>query len=213
MKPQKKIVVQRTEITVYVANDGTEFTNSSDCRSYEEERREKSLENSPDVIECKDAEDCPPFDGDEYYDHSYRWFKPLNTNGIELLNKLFGTSLNDKYIGEWLCLEICDDDIYTLLASDSVNYAKKMCEMLGIDDELDFMLDFAKSAEKSFDYDNNHELEMLRILWTAYCLHNNLAVDTDDYINKFDKIWSIIEDNISDNSRTRFETFMSENLR
>ncbi len=214
MKSQKKTVVQKKEITVFIAEDGTEFDNMNDCLAYEEEWKNKLLDESPNIIECKEAEDCMPFDGNEYYEnHEYRWFKPLNSEGVNLINRLFDILLNISHIGKWVCLEFCDDDIYTSLLDDSIDYAKRMFELFSTDEELEYMLNFVKSAEEPFDYNNDSELKTLRVLWTAYCLHKNLDADTDKYTDKLDKIWSALENNINDNKRVKFEIFMSEYLR
>ncbi len=214
MKIQKRKVILEKEVTEYIAEDGTAFDNMNDCREYEEEWRNKLLDESPDVIECKEAKDDMPFDGCEYNeDISFRWFKPLNTNGTALINKLFSTDLDERYVDDWLCLELCDDAVYVSCLDSSVDYAKRMLETFGIDDELKFMRGFAKSAD--FDYDNNYELKTLRILWTAYCLHKNLDTDTSKYDSKLSEIWEVLSGKsplIRDAGFEKFNRYMCKHL-
>lgn len=109
MKTEIRTVMVPKEKAFWVADDGTTFEKESDCVDYELEAYRKQLGNSKDVIECKEARDRSPFDGGEYPEgNNYRWFKPLNESGVELLNKAFPSSyakLGDDSIDNWHCVE------------------------------------------------------------------------------------------------------------
>lgn len=132
MVTKKGTIFEEKKIDFYIANDGTKFKSRNDCLEYEQQMSDKRLKESPDVIECEDAEEYMPFNGEEYYEnHTFRWFKPLNKNGIELLNEVFGDIVDNEYIGEWTCLEISDDDVYTTRLSNCIEYVKTVLGKLG----------------------------------------------------------------------------------
>lgn len=123
---------------IYIADDGTEFMSHSECINYELDVYRKWIEQSNDVIECKELLDCPPFDGGEYSsENTYRWFKPINEKGIELLNKAFPAysyigELHSNDIGEWCCAEYDPYDhlYYWNALSESQAYANKVLSFL-----------------------------------------------------------------------------------
>lgn len=120
---------------VYIANDGTEFDRYIECVNYEVDVYRKQVDESNDVIECKELLHRNPFGNEEYT--TYRWFKPLNENGIELLNKAFpaerGTNnLSNCDIGKWHCA-ICymdEYECYWSALSESRAYANKVLSLL-----------------------------------------------------------------------------------
>ena len=63
-------------------------------------------------------------------------------------------------------------------------------------EELDFILAFVE--ENTFDAEI--ACQQLRSLWTAYCLHHGLDVDTRDYDDDISSIWSIMSENEEDNA-------------
>lgn len=61
-----------------------------------------------------------------------------------------------------------------------------------IDREAEFEYLMGYTTQSCFDEEicRDH----LRILWTAYCLHHNLDVDTADYDNDLLKLWNSLEE-------------------
>lgn len=78
--------------------------------------------------------------------------------------------------------------------------------------ELDYLKDFTREA--CFDAEVCHD--QLRSLWTAYCLHNDLAVDTSDYDSDILELWSVVslgEDDTADwGDFDSFDDFMCAHL-
>lgn len=74
--------------------------------------------------------------------------------------------------------------------------------------ELDYLLAFA--TESCFDTETC--CDQLRSLWTAYCLHNRLDVDTRDYDLTLLEVWEVVsaeeEDNAYWSSFDSFDDFM-----
>lgn len=58
-------------------------------------------------------------------------------------------------------------------------------------EEMNYILDFAKGID--FGYEGSSR--QLRSLWTAYCLHNNIDVDSNEYDVGIAKIWDVVYEN------------------
>ena len=54
--------------------------------------------------------------------------------------------------------------------------------------ELEYMKDFSREA----CFESEECRDQLRSLWTAYCLHNNLIVDTGTYDDDILELWSAV---------------------
>ena len=80
------------------------------------------------------------------------------------------------------------------------------------DDEYIFMVDFAEN--NGFDEDICRD--QFRMLWTSFCLHNDLDPDTVKYDNNLRKLWAVVEreeECTADWSDfSSFEDFMSKYL-
>ena len=63
-------------------------------------------------------------------------------------------------------------------------------------EEFKYLLTF--TSENCFD--SEICCDQLRSLWTAYCLHHGLDVDTSGYDNDLLKLWTEIEKTESDNA-------------
>lgn len=81
---------------------------------------------------------------------------------------------------------ICDCNIATVCTEFSSSPCGK--DETGRNDEFKFMVSFAE--ESCFDEDicRDH----FRILWTAYCLHHNLDVDTSSYDSDLRELWEAV---------------------
>lgn len=64
MRTETRTIMVPNSKRVYIANDGTEFSRYIECVNYELDAYRKWIEQSNDVIECKELLDCPPFDGE-----------------------------------------------------------------------------------------------------------------------------------------------------
>ena len=56
--------------------------------------------------------------------------------------------------------------------------------------EYEYILDFVEGCE-IIETDALHQL---RSLWTAYCLHNDVDIDTAEYDNRIFEIWQIMQE-------------------
>lgn len=62
--------------------------------------------------------------------------------------------------------------------------------------ELDYIFNFINEGF----FDQDIECDQLRSLWTAFCLHNNLDVDTVEYDNILFEIWESVASTEKDNA-------------
>ena len=61
-------------------------------------------------------------------------------------------------------------------------------------EEFDYILE---QIESSDSLDEMVVMQQLRCLWTAYCFHNNLDVDTAGYDNRMMEMWNVMQENES----------------
>lgn len=78
--------------------------------------------------------------------------------------------------------------------------------------EFEFMAAFA--TESCFDDEVSQD--QLRMLWTAYCLHYGLDVDTASYDSDLRKLWEVVAESEEETSEWSdfddFDTFMCRYL-
>ena len=104
--------------------------------------------------------------------------------------------------------------------SDAVLFRKYIPdETMGVDpfgvhyEEFGYLINFI-AGEKAID--SIEGMGQIRSLWTAYCLHQNLEVDTAEYDNRMMEMWSVMRGNekipYSSNEYERFYNDMSRCL-
>ena len=135
-KRQEKVVFQ--DVTVYIADDGTEFKNRWDCERYERERVYKPLLEK--LQRCKELDGYPNFDGQEYADHhDYCWYFIRDLDDLEILVKVYPESIDvdSRYVGKWICIEEDDDgNGWSSTIDYGIEYATKVLAKLGYKVEI-----------------------------------------------------------------------------
>lgn len=137
MKTEMRMQTVQRAKRFYIADDGMEFTEFDECLDWEVNMYLRQLKDSKDVIECKELLDYHPFNyiqGPAEHT-SFRWFKPLNKRGIELLNKTFpsaDTSLTHSDIGKWVCVayEPLKHNYCWYPFSESMRYVNKVLTLM-----------------------------------------------------------------------------------
>ncbi len=148
MKTEMRMQTVQRAKRFYIADDGREFTEFDECLDWEVNMYLRQLKDSKDVIECKELLDYYPFNyiqGPAEHT-SFRWFKPLNKRGIELLNKTFpsaDTSLTYSDIGKWVCVayEPPKHNYCWYTLAESIRYANKVLALIN-------------NAEQMYEADN-----------------------------------------------------------
>lgn len=132
-------MIPRVE-TVYIAEDGTEFTDSSVCKAYENELKRKQAMKGIECIEtCEELRSVHNFDGGLYYDEDCKscWYHPKNEEEIEKLNNMYCPvgykDFTASMIDKWICVEVdCDDDMFSVSTLDeAIAYASDILSKLG----------------------------------------------------------------------------------
>lgn len=143
MKTETRIQTLQRVKRFYIADDGREFTEFNECLDWEVNMYLRQLKDSKDVIECKELLGYHPFNyiQDLTQHTSFRWFKPLNKRGIELLNKAFPSANNTlSYldIGKWVCVsyEPVKHNYCWYTLSESIKYANKLLALINDSEQV-----------------------------------------------------------------------------
>ncbi len=132
MKEMMKPTTISQNIRVFVSDDGTEFEYLEQCIAYERKQQLKEIEQ---IEQCPEAEYQPNFNGSENMEfHEYKWFRPKNSNEIELLNLYAGENacIDDTSIGKWVCVEI-GEAVWISTLDEGIEYVKTLLGNLGFD--------------------------------------------------------------------------------
>jgi hypothetical protein len=133
MKVQTEVVVQ--EVKKYIADDGKAFWTEADCKKYEKDLARADLKAKLDLIECcKEAEGWTPLDGCEYMEyHDYHWYRPKTSEEANVLHEWFELEfpIEDDEIGQWICIEECDDCAWSYAMNYSIIHTLEFFEKFG----------------------------------------------------------------------------------
>ena len=139
METRRKEVMY-TNVTVYVADDGTEFKTSWECERYEHEQVYKPLLEK--LQRCEELDGYPNFDGQEYAEHhDYCWYFIRDLSDLVIIDKVYpdttDVNLSDRYIGKWMCIETDDDgNGWSSTLDDGIEYATALLKKLGYKVEI-----------------------------------------------------------------------------
>lgn len=103
-----------------------------------------------------------------------------------------------------------------ILRRDGYHAAARIIEsMLGIvsrDAEMKYLKEFVRQG----CFDEELSRDQFRCLWTAYCFHQGLDVDTSSYDNDLKELWDATAENEPEtadwNDYDRFDNFMCKYL-
>ena len=128
--------LKETEYKIYVSTDGEEFYSEHACIAHERKlRREELAEKLKNIEENVDVRDWSPLDGCEYAEyHDYIWFKPKNIEEANVLNEYFDIQyhpIDEKMIGQWICLEIAEGEVYVISLESSLRQIPVFLEKFG----------------------------------------------------------------------------------
>ena len=96
-------------------------------------------------------------------------------------------------------IDMLDRDGYR----DAARLLKEYSSSINLRAEFKYLLDFAKSA----DFFYKAQRSQLRSLWTAYCFHADMDVDTRGYDEDLRQIWESLPENREEDSGEDFATF------
>lgn len=111
VKTVKKMV--ETEVTVYVAYDGTEFNNQTLCRAYENTQHKKEYENLPYM--SFNVDEIIP---DAYSPVNYKVIPVRNKEDIAIINSYLELEssnseyVSEDYIGKAIMIAKSDNEVW-----------------------------------------------------------------------------------------------------
>ena len=82
------------------------------------------------------------------------------------------------------------------------------------DTELEFLKNFARldcraEQDRGYVYVTGTATDQLRCLWTAFCIHHDLSVDTREYDDLLSQLWKHVDTHTGDWDKfAEFESFM-----
>ena len=107
IRTEKKLV----EImqTTYIAFDGKEFVDKTDCENYEKKLEKAKLSKEVETFELKGLEDIYPLDtegGEVSGNHCYKWYKVNNTEELNKVANLYNADFGEfKSYPQTICVE------------------------------------------------------------------------------------------------------------
>ena len=141
MKVETKQQVDVRNVTVYIADDGTEFDNRWKCQQYEIEKVHKPLLEK--LTQCEELNWYANFDGQEYPEHhDYRWYFVRDEEDLAILEIVYPDTLGKIHIGKWVCIETDEDgSSWASTVDDGITYATTVLNALG------YKVEITKEAE------------------------------------------------------------------
>lgn len=131
-KEVRQEVVQVRDVEVYIADDGTEFKNKTDCENYEWENVTKPMLEK--LVKCEGTEGLPNCNAGYVSDcFNYSWYFIRNQEDVDILNNIYHLGLKDEVIGDWICLETEERwrDAWYTTATDGIDYVTDLFTKLG----------------------------------------------------------------------------------
>ena len=138
MKEQKKVVTTTANVTVYIAEDGTEFRNERECRQYEAymyRQQISSLYDNPDIETLEGDDDfphTPVIEWDPPLSATYHWFKPRTEEACEAIRKVFGENQIEIFVDEWNCVRDWDREFSSVCLHDVFLETQEFFETFGL---------------------------------------------------------------------------------
>ena len=95
-----------------------------------------------------------------------------------------------------------------ILRRDGYHAAAQMMESMQGTVSREAEMKYLKEFVRQGCFDEELSRDQLRCLWTAYCFHHNLDVDTSGYDEDLNELW----DAMGEPNREGFDNFMCEYL-
>lgn len=87
--------------------------------------------------------------------------------------------------------------------TDAADLLEQYSRSVNVEAEFKYLLDFAKGADLFF----KTQRVQLRSLWTAYCFHANMDIDTRAYDRDLRTLWEALPADHEEDSCEDFTTF------
>lgn len=139
MEVKKEIKTVQQEVTVYVAEDGTEFPTSSMCKAYEVKLYHNKLLEAIKPLEYREdgKRPCDGMDNPEHY--FYKWYKVNSQEDVDKLLDVYDTYIKTEQFPEYINIQQSDPDDYSCWSTTLSNckaYVKEFFADFGIEVEF-----------------------------------------------------------------------------
>jgi len=104
-KEKRKVEIEKN---VWVAEDGKEFSNESECKSYEFNLKVERNREKAEKYRIHELDDILPLDNEGLIEENsqYRWFQVHSKEQFEVLNNAYGGEIpKPLYYPEMVCIE------------------------------------------------------------------------------------------------------------
>lgn len=128
---QKKIIEEKIEREVFVAEDGAEFATKRECEDHERGVRWANILRLPTRIFSLD-DTCPLNYEDCSENSTFIWFKLATAEDVDALNKLLPETVDGFEKPGVVCVENRFDTYYTFVFEESFECATKFFESFGL---------------------------------------------------------------------------------
>ena len=117
MRKEKRTIT--TERTIFIAEDGKEFTTEIECNAYEvrlqKQRTKQELIAAAEKLRIPDLDEVIPLscDADQCENHTYRWYRLNSIGDYNILEAIYPYYLNapNEY-PTIMCIENCGQEPY-----------------------------------------------------------------------------------------------------
>lgn len=125
IREEEKVV--KTMISVFVADDGKEFTSKYECEKYEEKQKKNKAVEQAETLRVSSLDDLMPIttDGLPNENNTFRWYLLENEKDFETVNNAYaGTLGKPPAYPEIMCVETCGYEAYM---DDAYSYDMAAC--------------------------------------------------------------------------------------
>lgn len=125
IREEEKVV--KTKISVFVADDGKEFTSKYECEKYEEKQKKNKAVEQAETLRVSSLDDLMPIttDGLANENNTFRWYRLENEKDFKVVNNAYaGTLGKPSAYPEMMCVETCGYEAYM---DDAYSYDMATC--------------------------------------------------------------------------------------
>lgn len=146
----EKYVKQRVEedLEVYIANDGEEFENETECIFYENNLEKERKINAAEKLRIPNLDELTPLSVNGLVDenNTFRWYKVKNEDEFNILNMAYLNDLQPDNYPEIICVETIGYEPYKDQAYD-YHMSRMMEDTKDFWEKLGYKVTFEKERE------------------------------------------------------------------
>lgn len=132
MKVKEETRVVEQTVTLYIAEDGTEFVTEYACRRYEEKKNLEKLIEKAENLRIVELDDCLPLTNDGLINDNniFKWYRLESKEDFDIVEGAYGSNghlSKPSTYPEVICVETCGYEPYK---DDAYNYHLTDCKIM-----------------------------------------------------------------------------------